>query len=69
MGITSACRGSQAAVRELLDKRFVMTKFVPLDESHIPLMHKWLSGGEALHWYGGGDALPYCITIWPISRH
>jgi len=29
-----------------------MVDFIPFDESHIPLMQTWLSGGEALHWYG-----------------
>jgi RimJ/RimL family protein N-acetyltransferase len=29
-----------------------MITFVPLDESHVALMHRWLSGGEALRWYG-----------------
>ena len=26
--------------------------FIPLAESHIALMHSWLSDGEALRWYG-----------------
>jgi aminoglycoside 6'-N-acetyltransferase len=29
-----------------------MIMLVPLDESHIMLMHRWLSNGEALRWYG-----------------
>jgi len=29
-----------------------MIEFIPLDESHIPLMQQWLSSGEALRWYG-----------------
>ena len=28
-----------------------MITFVPLDESHVSLMHSWLSAGEALRWY------------------
>jgi len=30
-----------------------MIAFIPLEESHVPLMCEWLSGGEALRWYGG----------------
>jgi RimJ/RimL family protein N-acetyltransferase len=29
-----------------------MITFVPLDESHVSLMHSWLSAGETLRWYG-----------------
>ncbi len=29
-----------------------MITFIPLNESHIPLMHRWLSDGEAFRWYG-----------------
>lgn len=29
-----------------------MVEFIPLDESHIPLMLLWLSSGEALRWNG-----------------
>lgn len=29
-----------------------MITFVPLVESHVSLMHRWLSDGEALRWYG-----------------
>lgn len=29
-----------------------MITFIPLDASHIALMHRWLSHGEAFRWYG-----------------
>ena len=29
------------------------TEYIPLDESHVPLIHAWLSSGEARRWYGG----------------
>src|ERR1039457_5586449 len=29
-----------------------MITFVPIDETHVSLMHRWLNDGEALRWYG-----------------
>jgi len=31
-----------------------MIGFNPIEESHIPLMHEWLAGGEAMRWYARG---------------
>jgi len=35
-----------------LDARASTVAFVPLDESHISLIHAWLNSGEAFRWYG-----------------
>ena len=34
------------------DGRSAAIRFVPLESSHLPLMHLWLNAGEPLRWYG-----------------
>jgi RimJ/RimL family protein N-acetyltransferase len=38
-----------------------MIAFIPLDESHVSLMHHWLNAGEALRWYGRQPSTPESI--------